>query len=113
MQPAAYTLTLRPQKHTGQKKPTQKSQILKPDADVINHNKNYNIMYRPLITWAVLAALLIILFIVRTAIACHRHHRHHDGKHLHHILEIGSERDEFFVPGDRPTYDKSRDYEDF
>ncbi|WP_289733191.1 hypothetical protein [Paramuribaculum intestinale] len=68
-------------------------------------------MYRPLITWAALAALLIILFIVRTAIACHRHRCHRHRKHLH-IVEIGSERDEFFVPGDRPTYDNSRDYED-
>ncbi|WP_289684527.1 hypothetical protein [Paramuribaculum intestinale] len=69
-------------------------------------------MYRPLITWAALAALLIILFIARTAIACHRRRCRQHRKHMH-IVEIGSERDEFFVPGDRPTYDKSRDYEDF
>ena len=69
-------------------------------------------MYRPLITWAALAALLIILFIARTAIACHRRRCLQHRKHMH-IVEIGSERDEFFVPGDRPTYDKSRDYEDF
>ena len=69
-------------------------------------------MYRPLITWAALAALLIILFIARTAIACHRRRCRQHRKHMH-IVEIGSERDEFFVPGDRPTHDKSRDYEDF
>ena len=54
----------------------------------------------------------MILFIARTAIACHRRRCRQHRKHMH-IVEIGSERDEFFVPGDRPTYDKSRDYEDF
>lgn len=62
-------------------------------------------MYRPFITWALLVAFFIIVFIVRGSIACRRHHKGH-------IIEIGSERDEFFVPGDRTCHDKSRDYED-
>ncbi|MBD5317999.1 MAG: hypothetical protein K2G00_07265 [Duncaniella sp.] len=55
----------------------------------------------PLVTWCVIAIAMVTLVIVR---ACQKtynaFHRHS------HLFEIGSEREEFFIPGDRPMNDK-------
>lgn len=51
------------------------------------------IMTTPLAVWASIVALLVILFMVKL-IASVKHASHR------RIIELGSERDEFFVPGD-------------
>lgn len=54
-------------------------------------------MNTPLIAWVCIAAaiaLLILTHIIKTT--CH----HSVRRHRHHFIEIGSEREEFFVPGD-------------
>lgn len=55
----------------------------------------------PLITWCIIVAAMTVLISVRLFHKSHNpahHHAHHP-----HMVEIGSERDEFFVPGDRVT----------
>lgn len=63
----------------------------------------------PLVTWCVIAVAMATLVIVR--ICLHRHRHHHGHRPL---IEFGSEREEFFVPGDRfvkndDTYDDDDD----
>lgn len=52
----------------------------------------------PLITWCLIVAAMTLLITVRLF------HKNHNHAHVHsksrHVLEIGSEREEFFVPGD-------------
>ncbi len=63
-------------------------------------------MYRPLLTWAIMAAIFILLFILKGTGLFRRHHKKS-------LIEISTEREEFFVPGDLTSHDRSRDYEDF
>ncbi len=55
-------------------------------------------MDTPLITWICIVAAVLILFIVRLAQVRMASHHHHALRHQ--FIEIGSEREEFFVPGD-------------
>lgn len=50
----------------------------------------------PLVTWCVIAIAMITLIIVR--VCQHKHVRQPGHRPL---IELGSEREEFFVPGDR------------
>ncbi len=58
----------------------------------------------PLITWCVIVAAMTVLITVRLFKNEHRHMKpHHQG----HLIEVGSEREEIFVPGDSlPRHDK-------
>ncbi len=60
----------------------------------------------PLVTWCVIAVAMLTLIIVRL---CQNNHKH--GARRRHLIEIGSEREEFFVPGDRPVNKDDR-YDD-
>lgn len=60
-------------------------------------------METPVITWLCIVAAVLILFIVRLAQVRMAHHQHRALRHR--FIEIGSEREEFFVPGDDPDPD--------
>ncbi len=63
----------------------------------------------PFITWACIAGLFaaaLIVRLVRAVIFCS------EGRHR--IVEFGSEREEFFIPGDPvPGFKSDCDYDDF
>ena len=61
-----------------------------------------------MITWCVIAGVLSIAFIIR-AIEWYYTECHYTGRKPWHIIEIGKERDMFFVPGDLDD----NDIEDF
>lgn len=52
----------------------------------------------PLITWCFIVAIFVTILVVR--VVSYLTHDHPHAAHRHHLLEIGSEREEFFVPGD-------------
>lgn len=59
-------------------------------------------MTQPVIVWCAIAALLLCTFIVRN-IALRYNRKHADAQrtsHALHALELGTEREMFFVPGD-------------
>ena len=60
-------------------------------------------MDTPLITWACVVGLFLIILSVRII------HTIINGSHLHrrHIFELGSEREEVFVPGDTLKIDEN------
>lgn len=61
----------------------------------------------PLVTWGCIAALFVTIIIVRlfrAALRC--------AASRHSIIELCSEREEFFIPGD-PDPKRTEDYEDF
>lgn len=65
-------------------------------------------MSLPLIVWSCIAALFILILlagIARHALSSARTARHS------HIIGIGSEREEFYVPGDKRSLE-TYDYED-
>ncbi len=66
-------------------------------------------MNTPLITWCCIAIAMIIIFILRVC-----HNRNNTLRTNRKFIEIGSEREEIFVPGDRlhpdtETYDYNDD----
>lgn len=60
----------------------------------------------PLITWCVIAFAMTALVIVKV---CYGFYNRNHARH--HLIELGSEREEFFVPGDR-MYDREDKYDD-
>mgnify|MGYP001029944643 FL=1 len=64
-------------------------------------------METPLIVWCCTVGLILILLILRLM-------RHHisNRKHRIRIFEIGTEREEFFVPGDSLQKYDTIDYND-
>ncbi|MCM1067536.1 MAG: hypothetical protein NC418_08205 [Muribaculaceae bacterium] len=64
-------------------------------------------MTTPLITWSIITGFFIAVVIARLARAAVRCSR---GEHR--IVEIGSEREEIFLPGDIIRIDE-HDYDDF
>lgn len=54
-------------------------------------------MNTPLIAWVCIAAAIALLIMAHIIKATCHHSVH---SHRHHFIEIGNERDEFFVPGD-------------
>ena len=59
----------------------------------------------PLITWCVIVAAMTVLITVRLF---KNEHRHMQSRHQGHLVEVGSEREEFFVPGDALPEHKKR-----
>ena len=53
----------------------------------------------PLITWCIIVAAMTVLISIR--LFRKEHTPVHSHSHTGHMLEIGSEHDEFFVPGDK------------
>ncbi len=51
----------------------------------------------PLITWCVIVAAMTVLISVRLF---KNEHRHMQPRHRGRLIEVGSEREEVFVPGD-------------
>ncbi len=51
----------------------------------------------PLITWCVIVAAMTVLITVRLF---RNEHRHMHPSHKGHLIEIGSESEEIFAPGD-------------
>ena len=59
----------------------------------------------PLLTWICMAAVVIVL------LAAHVIHLRHSSRHSRHrMFGIGSEREEFFIPGD-PLRRTDKDYD--
>lgn len=56
----------------------------------------------PLVTWCVIVFAMVTLIIVRICQKAYNESVRHG-----HLFEIGTEQEEFFVPGDRPV---KRDY---
>lgn len=56
-------------------------------------------MNHPMIVWCVITGLLLCAFIFRAAERYYSGCRHRDRK-SRHILEIGKEKDIFYLPGD-------------
>lgn len=55
-------------------------------------------MATPILTWLLIVCILAAFFITHAVlVGIKRHHRVHAP---HHVIEFGSESDEFFVPGD-------------
>ncbi len=61
-------------------------------------------MDTPIITWSIVVGLLSAFMAIKTFRDINSR-----GGHRHRLFEIGSERDEFYVPGDAI---KAEDYED-
>ncbi len=59
----------------------------------------------PLITWCVIVAAMTVLISVRLF---KNEHRHMQQRHQGRLIEVGSEREEFFVPGDSLPEHKKR-----
>lgn len=72
------------------------------------------IVSTPLITWCVVVAILLAAVIVSLAVSTHRRlHQRRIMRPAHRLIEIGNERDEFFIPGDIKLSDKDFGYDDF
>lgn len=84
------------------------------------------IMSTPLVTWILIVGLILIALVVRIVDSlCHHNTRcavaqsdriHHNRSHNHHrkLVEIGSEWEEMYIPGDmrhpmNEKYDESLD----
>lgn len=65
-------------------------------------------MNTPLITWACIVALFVIILFVRLLQSVHSHH-----ERKRQLLSFGSEREEFFAPGDaNPNTDGAYVYDE-
>lgn len=67
--------------------------------------KKLMIMSTPVMTWSVVAGLMAIAGIVRMAVGIW----HGLNGRGHGLIEFGSEREEFFVPGDQTGADDLND----
>lgn len=67
--------------------------------------KKLMIMSTPVMTWSVVAGLMAIAGIVRMAMGIW----HGLNGRGHRLIELGSEREEFFVPGDQTGTDDMND----
>lgn len=61
-------------------------------------------MNTPLFTWCAIVIVMAVMMIVRFVSASHAGHGSH-----HKLFEIGSEREEIFVPGDPVHVDDIKD----
>lgn len=62
-------------------------------------------MNHPIIAWCIIAGVLLCTFIFRAIEGYHTDFRHRDHK-PRHILEIGKEKDMFYIPGDTDDDDE-------
>lgn len=61
-------------------------------------------MNNPLLTWSCIIGLMLLIVIIKVM-------RHLTTKrHGHHLIELGSEYEEFYVPGDLPITDDDNEY---
>lgn len=56
-------------------------------------------MENPMLFWYIVVGALLIAFFVRFVRATHHISRHRD-RLSHHFIEIGREKDMFYIPGD-------------
>ncbi len=61
-------------------------------------------MIYPMIVWCVIAGVLSGAFIFRAIEWLCREYRNHDNRPIH-FIEIGDEKDIFYIPGDVDEYD--------
>ncbi len=63
-------------------------------------------MDTPMLTWAVIVGLFVVILLIRFGRGIYRY------AHAHHIIQLGSEREEFYLPGDRLNDNYEDDDED-
>lgn len=61
--------------------------------------KKQKMMNQPMIVWCVIAGVLLFAFLFRAIERYHAECRRDDRK-SNHLLEMGSEREIFYIPGD-------------
>lgn len=66
-------------------------------------------MITPMTVWAVTAVSVAAIIIIRIIALCHKLSTHDH----HNIFEIGSERSEFWIPGDPDIDTEDSDYDEF
>lgn len=59
-------------------------------------------MTTPILTWLLIVLILAALFVIHAVWVLSRHHRgaHYSAAH-HRLVEIGSENEELYIPGDK------------
>ena len=60
-------------------------------------------MTTPILTWLLIVCMLSVFFLVHSVLVCRR--ERHTARAVHHLIEIGTETDELFVPGDATIND--------
>lgn len=59
-------------------------------------------MTTPILTWLLIVITLAVLFVIHAVWALRRHRRGtHSAPVHHHFIEIGSENEELYIPGDK------------
>ncbi len=67
----------------------------------------------PMFVWyTVVAVLLIACLIYSFRLAHHHNHRNHMRLHRVHAVEMGKERDMFYIPGDQRYDDRDTDFDE-
>lgn len=70
-------------------------------------------MDQTVIIWSVIMGVLLLTFAIHAVGRLRQAHSHRQTAHhpRHHFIELGRERDMFFIPGDRrdDDYDESED----
>ncbi len=66
-------------------------------------------MENPMLLWYVVVGIVLMVVSLRFALTM-RHPRHHHVRH--HLVELGRERDMFFIPGDVPAGHDDEDDDD-
>lgn len=68
-------------------------------------------MTTPLLTWCIIIGVLMIVLVAHV-IDFYIHHQ--SKKHIHRFIEIGTEREEIYLPGDpdAKTADLNDDYDE-
>lgn len=64
-------------------------------------------MITPMTVWICTVAAIVAIVSIHFATVV----RHHAGKR-HHLIEIGKEEEEMWIPGDRAPWHNDQDYED-
>ena len=68
-------------------------------------------MNTPLLTWLFIIGIVAIIFAIDALTSYRKNHR--AGTHAHHVIDSGSEREIFFIPGDPlPRKNDKYEYED-
>ena len=57
-------------------------------------------MSQPMIVWCAIVGALLFAFLLRTAGKYYSERHHKANYHHSHVIEIGKEREMFYVPGD-------------
>jgi len=73
--------------------------ILKSGSNFAAKIKSKRYMSQPMIVWCIIAGVLLCVFIFRSIEQSFTESRNRDRKPKH-LLEIGKEKDMFYIPGD-------------